>query len=199
MVLFEHPSIAQNSFREALCLLKSGAAEEDERHFSDEEIRQALIGAGFAETLGEAALDLIQNPGDGSLGRIQVARDGLSFPQLQMLQIAKALLHKPQVLILDNATSALSTEGVERTYTLLQYYRPKGITISFSDVHNKLKMPFHNKVASFDPGHDFIWTVIERAPAIPATPVIALPPPPPPPPPRPGALDNIFDWLRNNW
>ncbi len=191
MVLFEHPSITQNSFREAMCSLKRGSAEEDQQNFSDEEIRRALIGTGFAESLGESAKDLLRNPGDDSLGRIQAAKNGLSFPQVQMLQIARALLHKPPVLILDNATSALSAEGVDRVYALLRNRRPNGITISFSDVHHKQKheMSFHNKVGYFDPDRNFSWTVIERAPAI-----LALPPPS-----RRGTANKVIDWLRANW
>ena len=41
MVLFQHPNIMQNSFREAMCSLKGGAAEEASQNFSDDEIRQA--------------------------------------------------------------------------------------------------------------------------------------------------------------
>ncbi len=187
MVLFESPNIKQNSFREALCTIKSGSAEESVQNFPDEEIRRALIEAGFAESLGESAEDLLQNPSDGSLGKIQVAKDGLSLPQLQMLQIARALLHKPPVLILDNATSALSAEAVDRTYDLLKIKRPNGITISFSDVHHKQKMPFHNKVGYFDPDRNFSWTVIERAPAL------------PPPPSQDGTANKVIDWLRAHW
>ncbi len=191
MVLFEHPNISQNSFREAMCSFKGGSAEEAVQDFSDEEIRTALKNAGFADSLGESAEDLLRNPSDDSLGRIQAAKNGLSLPQVQMLQIARALLHKPPVLILDNATSALSTEGVDRAYAFLRNRRPNGITISFSDVHHKQKheMSFHNKVGRFDPERNFSWTVVERPPA-----VLALPPPS-----RRGTVHNAVEWLRANW
>jgi ABC-type uncharacterized transport system fused permease/ATPase subunit len=191
MVLFQYPNMVENSFREAMCSLKSGPAEEAIQNFSDEEIRQALVESGFGESLGESAQDLLQDPSDGSLGKMQLAKDGLSLPQLQMLQIARVLLHKPPVLILDNATSALSPEGVDRAYRLLRNARPSGIIISFSDVHHKQKMPYHNKLGSFDPEHKFSFTVIERMPAI-------REPPPPPPAPR-GTAGKVKDWFWRNW
>ncbi len=189
MVLFQHPNIVQHSFREAMCSLRGKPAEEELQSFSDDEIRQVLIDAGFAASLGESAEELLQNPGDDSLGRIQIAKNGLSLPQVQMLQIARALLHKPPVLILDNATSALSEEGVKKAYTLLQRRRPGGITISFSDVHHEEKIPFHNKMGSFDPDRNFSLTVIEPA-------ILALPAPPPAPR---GNAEKVFDWLKANW
>ena len=191
MVLFQHPNFTQNSFREAMGSFKSGAAEVALKNFSDEEIRQALIDAGFAESLGDSAEDLLLYPGDDSLGRIRAAKNGLSLPQAQMLQIARALLHRPPVIILDNATSALSEDGVDRVYALLQIVRPHGITISFSDVHHQQKheMSFHNKVGYFDPDRNFTWTVTDRAPAI-----LALPAPS-----RRRTADKVIDWLRANW
>ena len=188
MVIFQYPNMVENSFREAMCSLKSGSAEEDVRNFSNDEIRHALMDSGFAESLGESAGDLLQNPSDGSLGKIQLAKDGLSLPQLQMLQIARALLHKPAVLILDNATSALSPEGVDRAYRLLRNARPSGIIISFSDVHHKQKMPYHNRLGSFDPEHKFSLSVIE--PAIPGLPAPAAPR---------RTADKVSDWFWRNW
>jgi ABC-type uncharacterized transport system fused permease/ATPase subunit len=191
MVLFQHPNIVQHSFREAMCSLRGRPVEEALQSFPAQEIRQALIDAGFAASLGESADGLLQDPGDDSLGRIQIAKNGLSLPQVQMLQIARALLHKPPVLILDNATSALSEEGVKKAYTLLQKRRPGGITISFSDVHHEQKLPFHNKMGRFDPDRSFSLTVIEHKPAVAALSVL-------PPAPR-GTAEKVFDWLKANW
>jgi vitamin B12/bleomycin/antimicrobial peptide transport system ATP-binding/permease protein len=188
MVLFQYPNITETSFREALSSLKTGQTEELTRKFSDDEIRSALIDSGFAESLGEAADDLLRHPGDDSLARIQLAKNGLSLPQVQMLQIARALLHRPAVLILDNATSALPPESVAKAYRLLRDKRPGGIVISFSDVHLKEKIPYHNKVGTFDPERNFTWRVAESSP--PAAPA-GLPPQ--------TTAAKAKEWLRKNW
>ena len=188
MVLFQYPKIAQHSFREAMVSLRGGPSEEAAHRFPDEEIREALWEAGFAASLGGSAEALLQYPGDDSLGKIQIAKNGLSLPQLQMLQIARALLHSPPVLILDNATSALSEEGVKRAYAVLRQRRPGGITISFSDVHHEQILQFHNKLGSFD--HDSHFSLRDNAPK-PA--MLALPAP------RRGTGRKVFDWVKRNW
>lgn len=69
----------------------------------DDEIRRALKAAD--------ALDFVEAMPDGLASRVGEGGSRLSGGQRQRLAIARALIHKPRLLILDEATSNLDPEG----------------------------------------------------------------------------------------
>ena len=68
----------------------------------------------------------------------------LSGGQIQRLGIARALFKKPQILILDEATSGLDKETEEKLLSNLINFRPKLTIIIIS--HNKSILKICNKV-----------------------------------------------------
>jgi ribose transport system ATP-binding protein len=56
---------------------------------------------------------------------------GLSLPEQQLLEFAKALSKKPKLLILDEATSALNTEQVELMFGHLRALKKEGLSVIF--------------------------------------------------------------------
>jgi ribose transport system ATP-binding protein len=55
----------------------------------------------------------------------------LSLADRQLIEIAKALVHDPRVLILDEGTSALAAEEVTKLFKLLRVLREQGLAIIF--------------------------------------------------------------------
>ena len=64
----------------------------------------------------------------------------LSVAQKQMVQIARAILQEPKVLILDEPTSALTQDGVEALFTILRRLHRRGVTVLY--ISHKLEEIF---------------------------------------------------------
>ena len=92
---------------------------------SDLPLRAGLVSVARAKTLAEEAL--------AKLGlvdidpRVPVAH--LPLDQQQMVEIAKATMARPQILILDEATSSLGVAEVERLFELVRGLRDEGTTV----------------------------------------------------------------------
>lgn len=69
----------------------------------------------------------------------------LSGGERQKLVMAQAMLHKPDIAILDEVTSAMDIDAGKKFYSELIRRLPDAIIISIS--HNPYIMPFHNKLA----------------------------------------------------
>lgn len=55
----------------------------------------------------------------------------LTIAQQQLVEIARALVHEPKVLILDEPTSSLTGVDVERLYTVLDRLRARGVSVLY--------------------------------------------------------------------
>jgi ribose transport system ATP-binding protein len=92
---------------------------------SDLPTRLGVLSLAKAESLAEAAL--------AKLGlthidpRAPVSR--LPLDQRQMVEITKATMTQPQILILDEATSSLGNAEVERLFDLVRTLRDQGTTV----------------------------------------------------------------------
>ena len=84
-----------------------------DRKSSGERARAAL------ELLGHETLDL-----EKPAGRFSIAEQ-------QVIEIARALLTKPQVLIMDEPTSSLTQADTEKLFTTIRRLREQGVTIIY--------------------------------------------------------------------
>lgn len=76
------------------------------------------------------ATSLLQRVGLGKKARERAS--SLSRGQLQRLALARALLHSPQLLLLDEPDTGLDQEGLELLAELLQEHHAQGGTILFT-------------------------------------------------------------------
>jgi putative ATP-binding cassette transporter len=65
----------------------------------------------------------------------------LSLGEQQRVSLARALLAKPDILFLDEATSAIDEEGEAALYKLIEERLPKAAIISIG--HRSTLLPFH--------------------------------------------------------
>lgn len=91
---------------------------------SDDDIREALAAAG--------ALDFVLQKDDGIYARVEQRGANFSGGQRQRLAIARALMRKPEILILDDSFSALdyATDLLVRSNISELDYNPTTVVIS---------------------------------------------------------------------
>jgi rhamnose transport system ATP-binding protein len=65
--------------------------------------------------------------------RVSVPVRGLSVADQQMVEIAKALSLDARVLVMDEPTASLSTNEVERLFTIMRQLRQRGVAVLFVD------------------------------------------------------------------
>jgi ribose transport system ATP-binding protein len=87
--------------------------------------RLGLVSLGRAEEIADEALS--------RLGLVDIDPRApisqLSLDQQQMVEIAKATMSRPRILILDEATSSLADAEVERLFELVRALRDQGTTV----------------------------------------------------------------------
>ncbi len=107
--------------------------------FSDADIQEALTACG----LGRLA---------GLLDDSRYWAQQLSPGEQQRLAFARILLHKPDWLFLDEATSAVDEAGERELYGLLRSRLPKTAVISVG--HRQALAAFHDRRLTLVPGQD---------------------------------------------
>jgi heme exporter protein A len=98
----------------------------------------------------ERAAELLERVG---LARRAGERAGvLSRGQLQRLALARALLHSPQLLLLDEPDAGLDDEGIELLETLLQEHTEHGGTTLFTTHNFERALEFSDRISMLGGG-----------------------------------------------
>ena len=96
----------------------------DDGDFTDQEVKDAAISAGI--------YDEITKFKDGLSTKIGERGVTLSGGQKQRIAIARALIRKPQLLILDDSLSAIDTETSSKIQSMLTQNNPNQMTVHIS-------------------------------------------------------------------
>ncbi len=104
-VVTQSPSMMSGSLRHNVTISAPGA--------TDSEVWEALEAAALADEVRCMPLGLATPLGDGGLG--------LSGGQLQRLAIARAVIRRPRILVLDEATSHLDSGSENRVFEHLHH------------------------------------------------------------------------------
>ena len=96
----------------------------DDGDFSDKEVKDAAVNAGIYYEISKFK--------DGLNTKIGERGVTLSGGQKQRIAIARALIRKPQLLILDDSLSAIDTETSSNIQSMLTQINPNQITVHIS-------------------------------------------------------------------
>ena len=96
----------------------------DDGDFTDQEVKDAAVNAGI--------YDEITKFKDGLNTKIGERGVTLSGGQKQRIAIARALIRKPQLLILDDSLSAIDTETSSKIQSMLTQNNPNQMTVHIS-------------------------------------------------------------------
>jgi branched-chain amino acid transport system ATP-binding protein len=89
----------------------------------------------------------------GLKGVDELPPSSLSFGKQRMLELARALMTGPRLLLLDEPASGLNESEVERFVELLRSIRNKGVTILLVEHNMKLVMEVADDIVVLDFGH----------------------------------------------
>ena len=126
-IQFQEPIILEGSIRENIEL---------GQNFSEEEIMEALKIASLDTFVKEMGLDY----------QISESGKNLSGGQKQRLALARIVLRKPQILILDEATSGLDEENEKTVITNLKKYVEEQGCILIVTSHRESLKSICNKI-----------------------------------------------------
>ena len=96
----------------------------DDGDFTDQEVKDAAVNAGIYDEITQFK--------DGLNTKIGERGVTLSGGQKQRIAIARALIRKPQLLILDDSLSAIDTETSSKIQSMLTKNNPNQMTIHIS-------------------------------------------------------------------
>ena len=114
----------------------------DDGDFTDQEVKDAAVSAGI--------YDEITKFKDGLNTKIGERGVTLSGGQKQRIAIARALIRKPQLLILDDSLSAIDTETSSKIQSMLTKNNPNQMTIHIS--HRVSQVSHCNHILVIDNG-----------------------------------------------
>ena len=114
----------------------------DDGDFTDQEVKDAAISAGI--------YDEITKFKDGLSTKIGERGVTLSGGQKQRIAIARALIRKPQLLILDDSLSAIDTETSSKIQSMLTQNNPNQMTVHIS--HRVSQVSHCNHILVIDNG-----------------------------------------------
>lgn len=130
MLLPQKPYIPQGSLRDAITYPSSGNA------FTDDEISAALTSVGLERMIH-------------ALGETENWSQRLSGGEQQRLSMTRALLAKPDILFLDEATSAMDEEGEAKIYATLKHGLSNTTLLSIG--HRSTLRAMHDRVLAMEP------------------------------------------------
>ncbi len=96
----------------------------DDGDFTDQEVKDAAVSAGIYDEISKFK--------DGLSTKIGERGVTLSGGQKQRIAIARALIRKPQLLILDDSLSAIDTETSSKIQSMLTQNNPNQMTVHIS-------------------------------------------------------------------
>ena len=114
----------------------------DDGDFTDQEVKDAAVSAGI--------YDEITKFKDGLSTKIGERGVTLSGGQKQRIAIARALIRKPQLLILDDSLSAIDTETSSKIQSMLTQNNPNQMTVHIS--HRVSQVSHCNHILVIDNG-----------------------------------------------
>lgn len=130
MLLPQKPYVPQGALRDAITYPASGNA------YSDAELIVALKSVGL-ERLSNALED------------VENWTQRLSGGEQQRLSMARALLAKPDILFLDEATSAMDEDSESKIYAMLKSELPETTLVSIG--HRSTLRGMHDRVIAMEP------------------------------------------------
>lgn len=83
-----------------------------------------------AAAMNAAAQELLQSVGAPNISPRQRV-DELSFEERKLVEVCRALYHQPEILIVDETTTALSHTGRDKIYAIIKVLREKGKAVVF--------------------------------------------------------------------
>jgi putative ATP-binding cassette transporter len=126
----QRPYVPVTSLRDAVTYPSRGAG------FSDDQIRDVLRAVGLQRF-------------SGRLDEVQHWSAQMSGGEQQRLAMARALLHQPEWLFLDEATASLDEEGEREMYALLLQRLPRATIVSIA--HRSQIAQYHSRELVFEP------------------------------------------------
>ncbi len=129
----------------------------------DQGERMVLLGAnGAGKTTLLRILACLTKPGAGTvrIGGLDIVRarragervGTLSRGQIQRLSLARALLHSPRLLLLDEPDAGLDDEGIELLEELLREHAERGGTTLFTTHNFERAVKFSDKICMLGGG-----------------------------------------------
>ena len=114
----------------------------DDGDFTDQEVKDAAVNAGIYDEISKFK--------DGLNTKIGERGVTLSGGQKQRIAIARALIRKPQLLILDDSLSAIDTETSSKIQSMLTQNNPNQMTVHIS--HRVSQVSHCNHILVIDNG-----------------------------------------------
>eukprot|EP00850_Spirogloea_muscicola_P018656 SM000173S03025 [mRNA] locus=s173:214507:219530:+ [translate_table: standard] len=160
--LSQRPYVVRGSLRDQVRYpqLPVAIARATAKHYGHKRVSQTSDAADderVSQALSATEIGYLMHRGDG-LDQMQNWEETLSGGERQRLAIARVLYHRPKYAVLDECTSAVSADGEEHLYKLLQ---EAGITM-LSIAHRPALKSYHQAILTFDGDRGWSYEKITR-------------------------------------